>query len=264
MITHHPRRRLGQHFLRDQNIVWRIVAAFDPRPGDCVVEIGPGDGVLTRELADRVASLHAVEIDRDLAAGLMAELGARENVLVYNADALTFDFCHLAGRRRKLRLIGNLPYNVSTPLLFHLLEQSHCIQDMCFTLQSEVVERLSAAPNSKAYGRLGVMIQWRCQVETLFAVKPGAFDPPPKVDSAVVRLRPHATPPVHVIAESTFARVVHAAFSQRRKTLRNALKGMLSANEMSAFGVDPGRRGESLGLQEFAVLSNVLAQKKTT
>ncbi len=261
MIAHQARKRLGQHFLRDASIVRRIVAAFDPQPSDRVVEIGPGHGVLTREMADKVASLHAIEVDRDLAAGLATELRANKNVWIHNTDALTFDFCQLADPAHKLRMLGNLPYNISTPLLFRLLEQLDCIRDMCFMLQKEVVERLSAKPNSKAYGRLGVMVQRRCEVEQLFTVKPAAFVPAPRVDSAIVRLRPYATPPARVVAEPIFARLVNAAFAQRRKTLRNALRGIASAEQMAALGIDPGRRGESLSLKEFALLSNAVANQ---
>lgn len=260
MIAHRARKRFGQHFLRDPTIVRRIVATVDPKPYDILVEIGPGEGVLTRELAPRVDALHAVELDRDLVTHLKAALGAQENLYLYNADALTFDFCRLAVSSRKLRLIGNLPYNVSTPLLFRMLEQTHCIEDMCFMLQREVVDRVCAIPNTKAYGRLSVMIQWHCAVQRLFDIKPGAFNPRPKVDSAIVRLRPYASPPSKVIDEIAFARLVGAAFVQRRKTLRNALKSMLRGEQISALGIDPGRRGETLTLEEFALLSDAVTR----
>ncbi len=285
-----PKKRFGQHFLRDLRVVERIVAAFAPQPADHVVEIGPGQGVLTRALVGRVARLDLVELDRDLAAQLAQTYAGTPGVVVHQADALKFDFRALAphrdvqvsrddcmdaggratpgavaetgGRERPapgetLRLIGNLPYNISTPLLFHALAQVESVRDMLFMLQKEVVERLSAAPGGKDYGRLSVMVQWRCRVEKLFTVPPGAFHPPPKVDSAVVRLTPHATPPVSVRDPEAFARVVQAAFAQRRKTLRNSLKGMVSAEAMSALGIDPVRRAETLNLQEFAALSNL-------
>ena len=256
------RKRFGQHFLHDANIVQRMIDAFAPQLIDHVVEIGPGHGVLTRALASRVARLHAIEIDRDLVAQLAAELGGHTNVLIHQADALQFNLCQLAGEGHKLRLIGNLPYNISTPLLFRLLAQSQCIQDMCFMLQKEVVERLTAAPNSKAYGRLSVMIQWRCRTQPLFTVSPAAFSPRPKVDSMIVYLEPYATPPIAVADEPTFARVVAAAFAARRKTLRNALAGMLDTDALRAAGIDPMRRGETLTIADFAALANALARKE--
>ncbi len=274
MSTLRPKKRFGQHFLRDLRVVERIVAAFAPQPTDHVVEIGPGEGVLTRTLIGRVARLDLVELDRDLAAQLAQTYAGAPTITVHQADALKFDFRALARPGERLRLIGNLPYNISTPLLFHALAQAECVReaatapsmargprlgpisDMLFMLQKEVVERLSAVPGGKDYGRLSVMVQWRCRVENLFTVPPGAFYPPPKVDSAVVRLTPHATPPVAVRDPDAFARVVQAAFAQRRKTLRNSLKGVVSTEAMSALGIDPVRRAETLSLQEFAALAN--------
>jgi 16S rRNA (adenine1518-N6/adenine1519-N6)-dimethyltransferase len=258
MSSYRPRKRFGQHFLHDRNVVGRIVAALAPQAGDHVVEIGPGTGALTRELLTRVAHLDAVELDRDLIARLETEF-PRDKLTLHNADALKFDFCKIASGSGKMRLIGNLPYNISTPLLFHLLDQAGCIKDMLFMLQKEVVERLRAAPGGKDYGRLSVMIQYRCAVEKLIDVGPGAFTPPPKVDSAVVRLVPHATPPVAVDAPERFALLVRAAFASRRKTLRNNLRGLLSAEDMLALGIDPVRRAETLSLAEFASLSNAAA-----
>lgn len=252
---HRPRKRFGQHFLHDRGVVARIVSALAPQPGDHMVEIGPGTGALTRDLLARVTRLDAVELDRDLLARLEAEFPG-DRLTLHNADALKFDFCKIAPGSGKLRLIGNLPYNISTPLLFHLLDQAGCIKDMLFMLQKEVVERLRAVPGGKDYGRLSVMIQYRCAVEKLFDVAPGAFTPPPKVDSAVVRLVPHATPPVAVDDPARFALLVRAAFASRRKTLRNNMRGLLSAEDMLALGIDPGRRAETLSLAEFAALSN--------
>ncbi len=261
MTTTSVRKRFGQHFLYDTSVLDCIIQAFAPQPSDHVVEIGPGHGILTHALASHVTRLHAVEIDRDLAAELDADPLLAKNVTVYNADALSFDYCALVDGDRKLRVIGNLPYNISTPLLFHLLDQASCFEDMCFMLQREVVDRLCAQPNSKAYGRLAVMVQWRCKVEKLLTVKPGAFRPPPKVDSAVVRLRPHAKPPVAVNAEAVFASIVRAAFVQRRKTLRNALKNFLNDQQIRALDIDPMRRGETLNLEEFAALSNAVERQ---
>jgi 16S rRNA (adenine1518-N6/adenine1519-N6)-dimethyltransferase len=257
-MEHRARKRFGQHFLHDRGIIQRILAALDPRPGDTIVEIGPGLGALTRPLLEHCSPLHVVELDRDLAARLRAEFPP-ERLVVHEADALKFDFCALAAAGKRLRIIGNLPYNISTPLLFHLLDQEACVSDMLFMLQKEVVERMAAATGSKDYGRLSVMIQWRLRVEKLFDVRPGAFTPPPKVDSAVVRLTPHAVSPVAVDDGEIFARVVRAAFSQRRKTLRNTLKGLLPAEDMQRLGIDPMRRAETLSLAEFVRLANALA-----
>jgi len=214
------RKRFGQHFLHDRNVIGRIVAALAPKTDDLIVEIGPGTGALTHELLNRIAHLHAVEFDRDLVARLQSEISP-DRVTLHQADALKFDFRPLATPGRKLRVIGNLPYNISTPLLFHLLEQANCIQDMLFMLQKEVVQRLAAGPGGKDYGRLSVMIQYRCAVEKLFNVAPGAFTPPPRVDSSIVRLIPHATAPVTVNDVERFAQLVKAAFTSRRKVLRN-------------------------------------------
>ena len=268
-----PKKRFGQHFLHDRGIVQRILDAFDPQPGETLVEIGPGPGALTRPLLERCTTLHVVELDRDLAARLRTDsdrwLPARSTspipglvppaqLVVHEADALKFDFCSLAPAGGRLRIIGNLPYNISTPLLFHLLEQRHCIGDMLFMLQKEVVDRMAAAPGSKDYGRLSVMLQWQLRVEKLFDVRPGAFTPPPKVDSSVVRLVPHATAPIQVRDAVAFAHVVRAAFAQRRKTLRNNLKGLMTAETLESLGIDPQRRAETLTLVEFAAVANAL------
>jgi 16S rRNA (adenine1518-N6/adenine1519-N6)-dimethyltransferase len=253
-----PKKRFGQHFLHDRSVVQRILDAFDPQPGETLVEIGPGPGALTRPLLERCAPLHVVELDRDLAAHLRSDFPAGK-LIVHEADALRFDFCALAPTGGKLRLIGNLPYNISTPLLFHLLDQATCIQDMLFMLQKEVVDRLAAAPGGKDYGRLSVMIQRQLRVEKLFDVPPGAFTPPPKVDSSVVRLVPHTVPPIQVRDADVFAQVVRAAFAQRRKTLRNNLKGLLTSDTLESLGIDPQRRAETLTLAEFAALANALS-----
>jgi 16S rRNA (adenine1518-N6/adenine1519-N6)-dimethyltransferase len=250
-----PRKRFGQHFLHDRQIVDRIVAAIDPRAGDRMVEIGPGEGVLTAPLLELVDRLDVVEIDRDLARALRerGEWGGR--VTVHETDALRFDFATLA-EHDLLRVVGNLPYNISTPLLFHLLDQRDCIHDMHFMLQREVVDRIVAAPGSGTYGRLSVMVQACCETASLFRVAPGAFRPPPRVESAVVRLRPRTTSLVQADHEPAFAAIVHDAFTARRKTLRNALRRQLSTEQIEAAGVDPAVRAETLPVEAFVSLAS--------
>ncbi|BCX82816.1 16S rRNA (adenine1518-N6/adenine1519-N6)-dimethyltransferase [Methylomarinovum caldicuralii] len=253
-----PRKRFGQNFLQDGRVIQRIVTALDPRADDHVVEIGPGRGALTRHLLDRCRRLEVVEIDRDLAALLREKFATAANLVVHEADALAFDFSALAAPGEQLKVVGNLPYNISTPLLFHLFGQQAVISQMLFMLQKEVVERLAAVPGSKTYGRLSVMTQYHCRIEKCFNVKPACFQPPPKVMSAVVRLTPHPRPPVGVGAYSVFETVVAKAFGQRRKTLRNALRGLLEADAIAACGVDPAARAETLPLEAFAALSRTL------
>ena len=252
---HTPRKRFGQHFLHDPLVIRRIIAAFAPRPADNVVEIGPGQGVLTAPLLDELNELHIIELDRDLAALLRDKFRHKSGLHIHQGDALEFDFGCLPA---SLRIVGKLPYNISTPLLFRLLGLKQQVRDMLFMLQKEVVERLAAGPGSTAYGRLSVMVQYACTVEPLFEVGPGAFKPPPRVDSSVVRLVPHAVPPVHVADADTFAHLVAQVFTQRRKTLRNNLKGVLDEAEIRAAGIDPGVRAETLGLTEFASLAEAL------
>ncbi len=252
---HRARKRFGQHFLHDPAVIARIVAAIDPRPGERLVEIGPGLGALTLPLLERVGRLEVVELDRDVIPRLAALARGHGDLVIHAADALAFDFAALAAGGPKLRLCGNLPYNISTPLLFHLLEARAAVADMHFMLQKEVVARMAAAPGGKAYGRLTVMLALYCRVERLFDVGPGAFRPPPRVDSAVVRLVPHAAPPFPVADPQRFAAVVAAAFGQRRKTLRNALGDRVTAEGFAAAGVDSGRRAETLAPEEFARLA---------
>ena len=254
MPEHRARKRFGQHFLHDRGVVARILAALDPQPGDTIVEIGPGLGALTRPLLERIPHLHVVEFDRDLVARLRTDFPP-ERLSVHAADALKFDFRSLAPAGGKLRVIGNLPYNISTPLLFHLLDQQSAIADMLFMLQKEVVDRMAAAPGGKDYGRLSVMLQAQLKVEKLFDVRPGAFPPPPRVDSSIVRLTPYVTPPVVIADRAAFAHIVQAAFAHRRKTLRNNLKGLLTAADLTALGIEPERRAETLSLAEFAQLA---------
>jgi 16S rRNA (adenine1518-N6/adenine1519-N6)-dimethyltransferase len=255
-MAHQARKRFGQNFLHDRGVIGRILRAFGPRPGQHVVEIGPGRGALTYDLLEALGEMDAVELDRDLIARLEEGAAAHGTLRLHSADALTFDFCALAGEGERLRMIGNLPYNISTPLIFHLLDQARCIEDMCFMLQKEVVDRLAARPGSKDYGRLSVMVQWRCRVQRLLTVGPGAFSPPPKVDSAVVSLTPYETPPAAVDDPQLLGRIVQAAFGQRRKTLRNTLRGLLDEAQIASAGIDPGLRAEQLDIEQFARLAN--------
>ncbi len=257
-MSHQPRKRFGQNFLHDPGVIRRIVDSIHPRPGQQLVEIGPGQGALTRPLLERCGQLDVVELDRDLVAPLQQQLAGVGELQVHQADALRFDFCGLRTDASRLRVVGNLPYNISTPLLFHLMEQSECIEDMHFMLQKEVVQRMVGKPGSKNYGRLTVMLAYYCEAEMLFTVGSGAFFPAPKVDSAIVRLRPHRQPPVEVRDHEQFSQLVTQAFSQRRKTLRNNLKGWLTAEAITALEIDPGIRAERLSLAQFARLSNAL------
>ena len=253
---HPPRKRFGQNFLVDRHYVDRIIAAVDPAPDDNVVEIGPGLGALTRPLLDRVERLTVIEIDRDLAARLSAEF-TPDRLRMHNVDALSFDFATLGG---ELRIIGNLPYNISSPMLFHLAHYEANLRDMTVMLQREVVQRMAAAPATPDYGRLSVMLQTRFKIERLFIVPPGAFRPTPLVDSAIARLTPlkRGRPKIH--DEALFARVVAAAFGQRRKTLRNALKLLATEEELEREGIAPGARGETLAVSVFVRLANALAR----
>ncbi len=254
---HRARRRFGQHFLHETSVIERIVRVVSPKPGDAVVEIGPGLGALTGALLEAAGRLDVIELDRDLAAKLKARFDP-DTLTVHQSDALEFDFEALSRTRGPLRVVGNLPYNISTPILFHLVDAGSAVRDMHLMLQKEVVERMAAAPGGADYGRLSVMVQFRCRVETLFSVGPGAFRPPPKVHSAVVRLTPLGVPPVAVTDLGKLKRVVSLAFGMRRKTLRNSLKPVLSAAQIEAAGVDPGARPQTLDLAAFAALANRL------
>ena len=249
------KKNLGQNFLHDRGVIERIVLAIDPRPGDRIVEIGPGQGALTFPLLRRHGELTAIEFDRDLLAPLAAAATPRGDLTLVNADVLAVDLTALAGGGQ-LRHAGNLPYNLSSPILFHALDHAAAIRDMHFMLQKEVVERMAAGPGSKVYGRLSVMLQAYCRVTPLFKVPPGAFRPAPKVDSAVVRLQPLPPGAVVVADRTRFAHVVRAAFGQRRKTLRNALSGVVDATAIEAAGVRPDARAEQLSVADFASLAN--------
>ncbi|AHF04538.1 16S rRNA methyltransferase [Marichromatium purpuratum 984] len=262
MLTpHQPRKRFGQNFLHDQGVIARIHAAIAARPGERLVEIGPGQGAITAGLLEAVGELDVVELDRDLIEPLRARLGGRGTLRIHNVDALKFDLCALRqGPEERVRVVGNLPYNISTPLLFHFLAQSRCLADLHLMLQKEVVDRMVAEPGSKIYGRLSVMVQTQCRARSLLRIGPGAFNPAPKVDSAVVRLEPVAER--YPLADPEHhARIVAAAFGQRRKTLRNSLSGLVTPEQFARAGIDPVRRAETLSVTEYATLANAATCK---
>jgi 16S rRNA (adenine1518-N6/adenine1519-N6)-dimethyltransferase len=249
------RKRFGQHFLHDRGVIRRIVDAVAPKLGERVVEIGPGRGALTWDLLQRAQSLDVVEIDRDLAQALSLDERGRTGLQIHVENALHTDFIALRGSGPPLRIVGNLPYNISTPLLFHLLTQRGAIADMHFMLQKEVVDRMTAQPSSKTYGRLTVMLAAVTEVERLFDVGPGAFQPRPKVWSAIVKLRPTLQPRFDIGTDGVLRTLVTAVFSHRRKTLRNGLKGFLTPEEIQACGIDPQLRPETLAPEQFGLLA---------
>ena len=259
MSEHRARKRFGQNFLSDPNIIRKIIDAIRPVEGEAMVEIGPGLGAMTAPLVERLGHLHVVEIDRDLIARLREQYPP-ERLTIHEGDALAFDFTTLGA---PLRVVGNLPYNISTPLLFHLAGFAAQVRDMTFMLQKEVVMRMVAAPGAEDYGRLSVMLQYRYRMARLFDVPPGAFRPEPKVTSSIVRMVP--LPPEELAAqdEALFARIVAAAFGQRRKTLRNTLREFLDADDFTALALDPGLRGERLTVGEYVAIANHVARKAT-
>jgi 16S rRNA (adenine1518-N6/adenine1519-N6)-dimethyltransferase len=258
MAAHRARKRFGQHFLTDPGVIDAIIRAIHPSSEDVIVEIGPGRGAITHELARRAGHLHTIELDRDLVALLRKRFASQDNVTIHEADALSFDFGELGSQ---LRIVGNLPYNISTPLLFHLLKFRDRILDMHFMLQKEVVERISASPGSKAYGRLGIMIGCHLQAEKLFDVEPLAFSPPPAVTSAVVRLDPLPAGTFDIEQPHQLSKLVTTAFMQRRKTLRNALKKVAADEDFDAVGIDGGLRPEQIAIDQYIALSNHLSRK---
>ena len=260
---HQARKRFGQNFLHDPGVIERIIRAIHPKPDDALVEIGPGLGALTEEMLAVNSNLQVVELDRDLIPVLRTKFFNYPNFRIHEADALKFDFGELVADK-PLRIIGNLPYNISTPLIFHLLGHSGVVQDMHFMLQKEVVQRLAAGAGMNHYGRLGIMVQYHCRVEHLFDVGPGAFKPAPKVDSAIVRLTPHAELPHPADDPAMLELVVREAFNQRRKTLRNTLKPLLSEESIVAEGLDPTLRPEQVDLAGFVRLANHLARQAST
>jgi len=254
MKEHVARKRFGQNFLVDQGIIGAIVSAVNPQRGDTLVEIGPGLGAITRPLLDRLDHLHVVEIDRDLIARLKKQYPP-ERMTIHAGDALAFDFASIG---TKLHLVGNLPYNISTPLLFHLADYAEIVYDMHFMLQKEVVERMVALPGESDFGRMSVMLQYRFYLEWLIDVPPESFDPPPKVQSAVVRLIPKDVAELHAKSHTKLSHVVLAAFSQRRKMLRNTLKGTLDDAGFAALNIDPTRRPEDLSVDDYVRIANYL------
>ncbi|MFJ3055817.1 16S rRNA (adenine(1518)-N(6)/adenine(1519)-N(6))-dimethyltransferase RsmA [Herbaspirillum sp. NPDC087042] len=259
-MKHIPRKRFGQNFLTDDVVLHDIIRSIAAAPDDAMVEIGPGLAAMTALLLDDLRHLHVVELDRDLVQRLNKRFDAAR-LTVHSADALKFDFGSIpvpAGR--KLRVVGNLPYNISSPLLFHLAEIAPQVQDQHFMLQKEVVERMVAEPGSKTYGRLSVMLQWRYHMELLFVVPPTAFDPPPQVDSAIVRMIPLAQP--LECDQAKLEQVVTKAFSQRRKVIRNCVAGLLSEEELVQAGVDPQARPEAVPMEQFVALARILAARQ--
>jgi 16S rRNA (adenine1518-N6/adenine1519-N6)-dimethyltransferase len=255
-MKHIPRKRFGQNFLTDQVVLHNIIRAIDPQPDDAMVEIGPGLAAMTSLLLQSLKQLHVVELDRDLVARLQKQFDS-SRLIVHSADALQFDFASIpVPPGKKLRVVGNLPYNISSPLLFHLAQIAPQVEDQHFMLQKEVVERMVAEPGSKTYGRLSVMLQWRYHMELMFVVPPEAFDPPPQVDSAIVRMIPLAQP--LACDQGALERVVLKAFSQRRKVLRNCVAGMFTENDLIDAGVDPQARPEAVPMEQFVALANRL------
>jgi 16S rRNA (adenine1518-N6/adenine1519-N6)-dimethyltransferase len=255
---HAPRKRFGQHFLCDQSVIHRIIAALAPTPSQHLIEIGPGQGALTMPILKQIKRLEVVELDRDLIPELQARNHHGGELIIHSADALKFDFASVKQDERPLRIFGNLPYNISTPLIFHLLEYAPIVSDMLFMLQKEVAERLAANADTDDYGRLSVMVQYHCRVELLFDVPPTAFHPPPQVQSSIVRMIPYKNYPYPARDYSLFEEVVKQAFGQRRKTLRNSLKGMVDDNAWASIGIRSDLRAEKLTVKEFVDIANAI------
>jgi 16S rRNA (adenine1518-N6/adenine1519-N6)-dimethyltransferase len=257
MMKHVAKKRFGQNFLTDQSIISSLVDAINPKVEQIIVEIGPGLGALTKPLLKKINHLHVVEIDRDIVSWMQNEY-AKNSLTIHNIDALKFDFATLGN---SIRVVGNLPYNISTPILFHLLDNLACIVDMHFMLQKEVVERMVAQPSTPAYGRLSVMLQYHLAMEYLITVPPEAFEPAPKVESAFVRCVPHLTKPFIADDVALFSKIVMAAFGQRRKTIRNTLKDFLIDQDFTALNLNPQLRAENLSTQQFVSISNYASNK---
>lgn len=256
--THKARKRFGQNFLHDPYVIGRIISSIHPQPEDCLVEIGPGMGALTGPILDATGKLHVVELDRDLIPILRTQFFNFPDFHIHEGDALKFDFSTIPPEDQQLRIVGNLPYNISTPLIFHLLSHHHLVKDMHFMLQKEVVERLAAEPGGGDYGRLSIMAQYYCRVEPLFIVSPGSFNPPPKVDSAIVRLVPHDELPHPAKDPKVLARVVREAFHMRRKTIRNNIKKLIDPVILEDLGIDTSLRPERLTLADYVRMADAL------
>ena len=257
-LGHQAKKRFGQNFLHNDAIISRIVDAINPEPGENLIEIGPGLGALTEPVVERAGDLSVVELDRDLAERLRHHPFLAKHLTIHEIDALKFDFSSLATAEKPLRVFGNLPYNISTPLIFHLLSFKADIKDMHFMLQKEVVDRMAAQPDSKAYGRLSIMTQYQCEVESVMEIGPEAFQPPPKVDSAIVRLIPRRDIKNKVECLKTLNSVCITAFNQRRKTIRNSFKKLVSAEELESLGLIPTLRPENLTIDNYISLANYI------
>ena len=253
-MKHIPRKRFGQNFLTDQNVLSEIIRVIAPAADDTMVEIGPGQGAMTALLLAQLSRLQVVELDRDLVAMLQKKFSP-DKLIIPSGDALQFDVGALQPTQGKLRIVGNLPYNISSPLLFHLAQYAQQVEDQHFMLQKEVVQRMVAPPGGKDYGRLSVMLQWRYQMEMLFIVPPSAFDPPPKVDSAIVRMRPIESP--LACEQARLEQVVTQAFSQRRKVIRNSLGGLFTEQQLITAGIDPQARPETISLEQYVALTHL-------
>lgn len=262
---HRAKKRFGQNFLHDEHIISQIIAVINPKPSQMLVEIGPGQGALTSQLLDKGCPLTAIELDRDLVPLLEKKFADQTNFSIINDDALRFDYSTLMpSSDHSLRVVGNLPYNISTPLIFHLLEYRANIADMHFMLQKEVVDRLAATPGNKHYGRLSIMTQYHCEVDALFDVPPTAFKPEPKVQSAIVRLKPRDKATMACDNIALLKAVTQSAFSQRRKTLRNTLRQYCDANTLETLGIAPSLRAESLSVENFVTIANYVHSHNTT
>jgi len=257
-LGHQAKKRFGQNFLHNDAIISRIVDAINPEPGENLIEIGPGLGALTEPVVERAGNLSVVELDRDLAERLRHHPFLAKHLTIHEIDALKFDFASLAKEEQPLRIFGNLPYNISTPLIFHLLSFKAHVKDMHFMLQKEVVDRMAAQPNSKAYGRLSIMTQYQCQVVPVMEIGPEAFQPPPKVDSAIVRLIPHKTISNKANKLETLNQVCITAFNQRRKTIRNSFKKLITAQALESLGLSPTLRPENLSIDDYIAIANYI------